>query len=66
MASYSVWDLAAGYTFDKVLDVDAGVKNVFDRDPPFSNQAYNFQSGYDPRYTDPLGRTLFARMTYHF
>ena len=66
VASYSVWDLSAGYTFNKVLDVDAGMKNVFDRNPPFSNQAYNFQSGYDPRYTDPLGRTLFARMTYHF
>jgi iron complex outermembrane receptor protein len=66
VASYSVWDLSAGYTFDKVLDVDAGMKNMFDRNPPFSNQAYNFQSGYDPRYTDPLGRTLFARMTYHF
>ncbi|WP_433589756.1 TonB-dependent receptor [Pseudomonas koreensis] len=66
VASYSVWDVSAGYTFNKVLDVDAGMKNMFDRNPPFTNQAYNFQSGYDPRYTDPLGRTLFARMTYHF
>lgn len=66
VASYSLWDLSAGYTFNKVLDLDAGVKNVFDRDPPFTNQAYTFQSGYDPRYADPMGRTLFARMTYHF
>ncbi|UZE10050.1 TonB-dependent receptor [Pseudomonas sp. B21-053] len=66
VSSYSLWDLSAGYTFDKVLDLDAGVKNVFDRDPPFTNQAYTFQSGYDPRYADPMGRTLFARMTYHF
>ncbi|MFY1663367.1 TonB-dependent receptor [Pseudomonas sp. Pseu.R1] len=66
VASYSVWDIAAGYTFDKALDIDVGVKNMFDRNPPFTNQAYNFQSGYDPRYADPLGRTLFARATYHF
>lgn len=66
VASYSVWDLSAGYTFNKTVDLDMGVKNVLDRDPPFSNQAYNFQSGYDPRYADPLGRTLFARATYHF
>jgi iron complex outermembrane receptor protein len=66
VASYSVWDLSAGYTWNKVLDIDMGVKNLFDRDPPFSNQAYTFQSGYDPRYTDPLGRTLFTRATYHF
>uniref|UniRef100_A0A7C2BFU7 TonB-dependent receptor n=1 Tax=Pseudomonas graminis TaxID=158627 RepID=A0A7C2BFU7_9PSED len=66
VASYSVWDVATGYTFEKVLDVDVGMRNMFDRNPPFTNQAYNFQSGYDPRYTDPLGRTLFARATYHF
>jgi iron complex outermembrane receptor protein len=66
VASYTLWDLSVGHTFDKVLDIDAGVKNLFDRNPPFSNQAYNFQSGYDPRYADPLGRTLFARATYHF
>ena len=64
--SYSLWDLSVGHTFEKVLDLDAGVRNLFDRDPPFTNQAYNFQSGYDPRYADPLGRTLFARATYHF
>jgi iron complex outermembrane receptor protein len=66
VASYSVWDMSAGYTFDKALDLDVGVKNMFDRNPPFSNQTDNFQTGYDPRYTDPLGRTLFARMNYHF
>ena len=48
------------------MDLDVGVKNMFDRNPPFSNQAYNFQSGYDPRYGDPMGRTFFARATYHF
>lgn len=66
VASYSVWDLSASYTWNKTLDLDVGVKNLFDRDPPFSNQADTFQSGYDPRYTDPLGRTLFTRATYHF
>ncbi|MEB0208582.1 TonB-dependent receptor [Pseudomonas sp. CCC3.1] len=66
VASYTLWDISGGYTFDKTVDLDVGVKNLFDRDPPFTNQAYNFQSGYDPRYADPLGRTFFARATYHF
>jgi iron complex outermembrane receptor protein len=66
VASYTLWDLSAGYTFSKTLDLDVGLKNMFDRNPPFSNQSNTFQSGYDPRYTDPLGRTLFGRMTYHF
>ena len=66
VASYTLWDISGGYTFNKTLDLDAGIKNMFDRNPPFSNQAYNFQSGYDPRYADPMGRTFFARATYHF
>ena len=66
VASYTLWDISAGYTFNKTVDLDAGIKNMFDRNPPFSNQAYNFQSGFDPRYTDPMGRTFFARATYHF
>ncbi|MFC6298099.1 TonB-dependent receptor [Pseudomonas sp. CCM 7893] len=66
VASYALWDMSGGYTFNKTVDLDVGVKNMFDRNPPFSNQAYNFQSGYDPRYSDPMGRTFFARATYHF
>lgn len=66
VSSYSVWDLSGGYTWKKNLDLDVGLKNLFDRDPPFSNQSYTFQTGYDPRYTDPLGRTLFTRLTYRF
>ncbi|MEM5618564.1 hypothetical protein PA6761_03826 [Pseudomonas aeruginosa] len=42
------------------------MKNLFDREPPFSNQTYTFQSGYDPRYTDPYGRILFGRLSYSF
>ena len=61
-----MWDLAAGYNWRQTLDLDVGVKNLFDRDPPFTNQAVTFQSGYDPRYTDPLGRTLYTRVTYRF
>ncbi|YCH28630.1 TonB-dependent receptor [Pseudomonas sp. D2-5] len=66
MGSYSVWDLSGGYTWKEHLDLDIGLKNLFDRDPPFTNQANTFQSGYDPRFTDPLGRTLFTRLTYRF
>lgn len=66
VSSYMMWDLAAGYNWRQTLDLDVGVKNLFDRDPPFTNQAVTFQSGYDPRYTDPLGRTLYTRVTYRF
>ena len=31
--------------------------NLFDEDPPLTVQTGTFQRGYDPRFTDPLGRT---------
>lgn len=66
VGAYSVWDLAGTYTWRKSLAVTLGVKNLLDREPPFSNQTYTFQSGYDPRYSDPFGRTLYTRLSYSF
>lgn len=66
VGSWNVWDLAGTYQWRDSLDFTVGVQNLFDREPPFSNQTYAFQSGYDPRYSDPLGRTLYTRATYHF
>lgn len=43
-----------------------GVSNLFNRDPPFSNQSDRQQRGYDPRYTDPTGRAYFVRGEYAF
>jgi iron complex outermembrane receptor protein len=46
--------------------VRAGVLNMFNTDPPFSNQAYYFLAGYDPSYTDPRGRSAFVSVNYSF
>jgi iron complex outermembrane receptor protein len=43
-----------------------GLRNLADRQAPLSYQSSQFQSGYDPRYYDPLGRTLYVRGTYSF
>ena len=37
------------------LEPRSAVKNLFDRDPPFSSQTQSFQVGYDPGYADPRG-----------
>jgi iron complex outermembrane receptor protein len=66
VGSWNVWDLAATYDWRGTLTLTGGVQNLFDREPPFSNQTYTFQSGYDPRYSDPFGRVLFTRVAYHF
>jgi iron complex outermembrane receptor protein len=40
----------------KRTKVASGLKNRFDRDPPYTNLTSNFSGGYDVSYSDPLGR----------
>ncbi len=66
VSSYSLWSLSGNYTGFKGVTLTAGVKNLFDKEPPYSNQGTMFQQGYDPRYTDPIGRALYLRGSYTF
>ena len=66
VSSYTLIDLSGTYKFNKMTSLTLGVKNLFDKDPPFSNQSSRSQRGYDPRYTDPTGRALFVRAAYGF
>jgi iron complex outermembrane receptor protein len=69
VASYTLVDasFSVAAPFDlKGMNFTVGVRNLFDRDPPFSNQANRTQRGYEPRLTDPLGRTVFVRASYAF
>jgi iron complex outermembrane receptor protein len=66
VASYTTFDTFVAWTQPKGLGLTVGVRNLFDKDPPLSYQDATFQAGYDPRYTDPLGRTFYARATYTF
>jgi iron complex outermembrane receptor protein len=68
VGAYELWDLQARYTGVKNLELRAGIRNLFDRDPPYSNAGGNtsFQGGYDPGYADPRGRFFYAGLTYKF
>jgi iron complex outermembrane receptor protein len=66
VASYTTFDLYGAWTQRKGFGLTVGVRNLFDRVPPLSYQDVGFQSGYDPRYYDPLGRTFYVRGTYTF
>jgi len=66
VGAYSTWDLYGSWSPDKKLTITAGVKNLFDKRPPHSEQASTFQVGYDPRFTDPLLRAFYVRGTYKF
>lgn len=64
VASYSVWDLGLAWSPQPSLQLLAVLRNAFDRDPPFSNQSSQFQTGYDARYTDATGRALGLRLVW--
>lgn len=64
--SYSVYDLSATWTGVKNLTVTAGINNLLNTDPPLSTQNNTFQRGFDPRFTDPLGRVFMLRLGYKF
>ncbi|WP_428506741.1 TonB-dependent receptor [Roseateles sp.] len=64
--AYSLWDLSGAWNATKDLTLRAGVKNLLNTTPPYSNQAYFFLSGYDPSYTDPRGRFAYLSAQYQF
>jgi iron complex outermembrane receptor protein len=66
VSAYSLWDLTANWQVNGALQLRAGMLNVFDRAPPFSNQAYYFLAGFDPTYTDPRGRSGYVSAAYRF
>lgn len=66
VAPYSTWDVSASYKGIKNLNLTAGILNILDTNPPFSNQGQTFHTGYDPKMTDPRGRMLFGRLVYKF
>jgi len=66
VGAYSLWDLTGAWKFNAALTLRAGVKNLFDSAPPFSQQAWFFLSGYDPSYTDTRGRFFYLSAQYQF
>ena len=63
---YEIWNLQGTCTCFKDTAIVVGVKNLFDRSPPFSNQTAYTQVGYNPQYADPLGRFFYASLTFSF
>ena len=66
VSAYDVWDLQGRYTGIRNTTLVLGIKNLMDRAPPFSNQPFSLQVGYDPIYADPRGRVFYARLTFAF
>ncbi|MCY4745820.1 TonB-dependent receptor [Pelomonas sp. UHG3] len=61
---YSLWDLTGSYRITPQLRLRAGVLNLADTAPPFTNQSRYFQVTWDPTYGDPRGRSYFVSLSY--
>lgn len=65
--SYSIYGLSLSYRGIKNITVIAGVKNLFNEDPPFS-AVYDTNTGagssWEPRIADPRGRSYTLRVDY--
>lgn len=66
VGAMSLWDLSGTYTGFKNMKLTLGVKNLFDTNPPASNQAGTFISGFDPSYYDPRARFVYGSINYKF
>ena len=66
VGTMSLFDLSGTYTGFKNTKLTLGVKNLFDKDPPASNQASTFIGGFDPSYYDPRARFVYGSINYKF
>ena len=66
VGSDSTWDIYGSYKPIMPLTVLVGIRNVFNRNPPFSNQLGNWGAGYNPVYSDPTLRTFYVNLKYDF
>ena len=64
VGAFAPWDLQGSYSGFRGWQLVAGIRNLFNSDPPISNQRSFFQTGYDPLGTSPLGRLFYLRATY--
>ena len=66
--SYTTYGVSASYTGIKNLSLTAGLKNIFNTDPPFTAHNLDFAAGagWDPRVADPRGRAFTFLASYKF
>lgn len=67
--AYQLWNASLRWGGIKNLGITVGVKNLFDKDPPFS-AAYDSNTGagssWEPRVADPRGRAYTLTVEYKF
>lgn len=65
--SYYTFDWQGQWAINKQLALTAGVKNLFDKKPPLSIKTVEGNMlGFDPRYSDGVGRTFYLQGSWKF
>jgi iron complex outermembrane recepter protein len=66
---YVTYNTSVTYSGIKNLSITAGIKNLFNTDPPFAityDSSTGAGSSWEPRVADPRGRSFTLLMSYHF
>jgi iron complex outermembrane recepter protein len=68
VSSYTTLDVQSRYSFNKALELTLGIRNLLNAKPPYTLQANlsGNQVGYDPRYSDAIGRRIALTGSYKF
>jgi iron complex outermembrane receptor protein len=66
VGSYETWDGQVTFAGFKSLKLALGVRNILDRDPPYTNAGGQFAAGYDISYADVRGRFVYGNATFTF
>jgi iron complex outermembrane receptor protein len=66
--SYTIYNYSVSWTGLDKLKVSAGVRNLFDEDPPFTahQNDYAAGAGWETRIADPRGRSYTLALQYDF
>jgi len=66
VGSYETFDAQLAYRGIRNVRLGLGVKNIMDRDPPYTNAGGQFAAGYDITYADVRGRFVYGTINYQF
>ncbi len=66
VGDYSTYDAQVSYSGFDSTRLSLGIKNLFDKDPPYTNYGAGFVGGYDLSYTDVRGRFVYVTASYTF
>jgi iron complex outermembrane recepter protein len=66
VGSYETFDAQLAYRGFRNVRLGLGVKNIMDRDPPYTNAGGQFAAGYDITYADVRGRFVYGTINYQF